>query len=316
MPVRKPRRGQSRYFVPNLNPYGPQNLQIQLPNRRKKKNSKNRNRNSQSFKFTKQPTTLGFTKLNNPNPIKRVSETIVLPITNCSGTIMIAPCHPLFWNKRMFNLARSYTGYRIEKYQIRYIPKVPTTDITSNTLSSTQNCASVSQDLVNISNTLQNMGGVTGSAYQPLTLNLTCQDKQRIYPIIPMLATDLPFTGIIANTTSTVTGKGDLYIDVGLSLYGSYNGDDISIDLPIQITLTLEAIQGIKSSVITTPFYGIVISSSCPSIDLMELIVSPGFVAANVSYTDHIVTHNMISVAPLTETADRGVVVILALGTN
>lgn len=316
MPVRKQRRGQQKFFIPNFNPYGPQNLRIYPQNNKKKKKSKNRNRNNQDFKFTRQPTSLGFTKLNNPNPIKRVSESIVLPISNCSGTIMIAPCHPLFWNTRMFNLARSYTGYKIEKFNIRYIPKCPTSDVTSNTLSSTQNCASISQDLQNITNTLQNMGGVTGSAYQPLTLGLVCQDKNRIYPIIPMLATDLPFTGIIANTSSTVTGKGDLYIDVGLSLYGSYNGDDISVNLPIQLTLTLAAGDGIKCSAITTPFYGIVISSTCPSVDLLELIVSPGFVGANTNYTDHIVTHNMISLAPLSETNDRGVVIILALGTN
>lgn len=239
-----------------------------------------------------------------------------VPALNCSGTIMIVPIHPLFWNQRMFQTARSFTGYTVKKIRATVMPTVPTTDTTFNTLASTQNCSSVNGNLANITNTLQNMGGETASAFLPIIKDFSIQNANRVLPMIPVLPTDIPLTVIVANNMSTFTGKGNLWIDAQISFFGMYNGDDISSNLPVQITLTLEAINGIKSSIITSPFFGFVLSSTCPNIDLMEMVTSPGFAIANNSYTDHDITHNSVSVAPLTEANDQGVVIVIALACN
>jgi len=277
---------------------------------------KNNYKKNGTYKKQKMPATIGTTvgsyfQNNNDNIVMRCP----IPANNCSGTIMIVPFHPLFWNQKIFNIARNFTGYKITRARVYSTPSVPTTDTTSNTLASTQNCSSVNQNLANITNTLQNMGGITASAFLALDKTFPNYNPTRVLPIIPMLSTDISTTAIIANTSSTVTGKLTLWIDVALSLYGAYNGDDISAALPIQITLTFAAGTGVASSNICLPFYGFVISSTASSVDLMEFIVSPGFTAAATPYTDHVVTHNSTPMTPLTQVEDQGIVIVLALQT-
>lgn len=140
-------------------------------------------------------------------------------------------------------------------------------------------------------------------------------NQQRILPMIPFIPSDLPLTVFVANNSSTVTGKCQVMADIKFSFYGTYMGDDISTALPIQVVITA-SVGGFASDTIVNSFYGFVLASTIPSVDIGEMISSGGYVAANTAYADVKVTHNGIGLAPVTQEADRLSITVLALPTN
>jgi len=241
----------------------------------------------------------------------------LVPATNYSATttVGVVPIHPLFINQRLFAVARTFTGYEVSDLSIQITPQVSTSNGTSTCLASTQYCASVSQNTANIMTTLSNMNGTVIQAFMPLTKSFDTYNK-RVLPMIPFMPTDIPLTILLANSSSTIGAVCSVFLTATIKFYGCYTGDDISANLPIQIIITTAVAVGTQSNTICKPFYGFVINSTIPNVDIAEMITSPGYVAATTDYVDHLTFHNGVPLCPLTEDDDRGIMTVLALQCN
>lgn len=309
-------RGRGRGRLPlrlNVNriPKNNRNLR-QAPLRKRNPKKKNNNLVNRTMNYGLTNTTNIQTSMKDLG-LNRISCRILVPSNAFDNQLCVMPIHPSFLGVRLSAMAKLFCQWKLNSVSITTASKVATTDTHTVLMAYLGRCTPLTRDTTVQYANLSSMNAIQGMAWNPL--HMVLPPDNLFHPVIPIVSTDLPYTGYAIVNADDITDVVTLYVDIDVTFKEPYTGDELYGNYGA-VTITLGQNGGQVDGGAGYGIVGFVIASTVPNVDVGEMVSCTSFTLVNTEYADNQVTHNGIRTSSVTQVADRGAIKIYCLLTN
>jgi hypothetical protein len=241
-----------------------------------------------------------------------LSFTQPIPTWFYNSNMAIIPLHPMLYYGRTSNIAGNFYNFQLVRAVVHYVPLIGTTSTGMVAIGSTQNCAPITQDTANQFSSLTLLNSEISSVWMCSKHVLRDVDNG-IKMSSPVTRKDVPNTVYVVGSglAGTLISSCTLFLQVSFKL----SRPSPTVDLTAGSGLTSLVISGAgiaASTIRLQPSFGIVVASTVPNIDVGELLVVPGFLAATPTVYPTSILHNSTE-TDYNTVSDQGTVYFLTV---